>query len=117
MGERFRPNAVMATMAALEELEPWQQLVMACHFAPKMRDCVELDYRYELNEDGQIDCYSADGEFLATLEDDCNPKEPLRTLNQYYDLSDMVCVLALKQMLRMAAFSWYPVLFRHMEFA
>ena len=101
MSNLFRPNAIDATADALAALEPWQQLVMALHFAPHMTDCVKLDFRYGRNEDGEIEGYSKSGKHQANLCAECDTDEPWETLANFYTWPSVAATLALLGMRRL----------------
>lgn len=47
--EPFQPNEL--TAEDIPNLADWQLLVAAMHFAPRMTDCVQLDYGYEFRSE------------------------------------------------------------------
>jgi hypothetical protein len=87
----FKPNELRPE--DVEDLEPWQLLVAACHFGPQMGDCIQMDYGYEvrnkvrwitdekLGKKDTIICLAGSGEF--SLEDDIEIDQPIEGLKAY----------------------------------
>jgi len=73
--KEFKPNYL--TEKDVDDLEPWQLLVAACHFGPQMGDCVQLNYGYTIDKDGIIFCGK------ISLEDDIDLKHPEYSLETY----------------------------------
>ena len=74
----FKPNDLK--IKDVENLEPWQLLVSACHFGPAMKDCVDLNYGYEMKNES-IYCDE------ICLDNDIEIKNPVEALSQYAGFS------------------------------
>ena len=70
----FYPNKLKKE--DIVNLSPWELLVAACHFGPKMGDCVSLNYGYE-KRGNTIYCDD------ISLEDDIDLSKPMDAILHY----------------------------------
>ena len=83
----FKPNELRPE--DVEDLEPWQLLVAACHFGPQMGDCVMLNYEYSLKDKltwitntqlgNKKTIFCED----TALDEDIDLKDPIAALESY----------------------------------
>ena len=83
----FKPNKLRPE--DLDRLESWQLLVAACHFGPKMGDCIQLDYSYTFKDkyrwlsDTRLGMKKTIFCEETSLEEDIDLGNPIEALESY----------------------------------
>lgn len=78
----FKPNKLRPKH--VDNLEDWQLLAAACHYGPKMGDCIKLDYGYKVKEEFSGDVLYCDEH---SLDGDIDLRSPMKALEEYADFT------------------------------
>ncbi len=81
MDNLFSPNDL--TPEQIPNLEDWQLLIAAVHFAPEMNDCVEIGYKYSFDGES-IHCHNDDGVKICSLQNEVDIEDAQNIMIEKY---------------------------------